>query len=83
VVVLDEIGLAEASSSMPLKVLHPLLEDGNLKIKVKFIAMKARKRENRFQNFIVKFKSVFFNNYENTAFRIRNSKSIDLVHSHY
>ncbi len=29
VVVLDEIGLAEASSSMPLKVLHPLLEDGN------------------------------------------------------
>jgi hypothetical protein len=31
VVVLDEIGLAEASSSMPLKVLHPLLEDGNKK----------------------------------------------------
>lgn len=28
VVVLDEIGLAEASSSMPLKALHPLLEDG-------------------------------------------------------
>lgn len=27
-VVLDEIGLAEGSSSMPLKVLHPLLEDG-------------------------------------------------------
>lgn len=27
-VVLDEIGLAEASSSMPLKILHPLLEDG-------------------------------------------------------
>jgi E3 ubiquitin-protein ligase RNF213 len=28
VVVLDEIGLAEASKSMPLKSLHPLLEDG-------------------------------------------------------
>lgn len=28
VVVLDEIGLAEASPSMPLKTLHPLLEDG-------------------------------------------------------
>lgn len=28
VVVLDEIGLAEASTSMPLKALHPLLEDG-------------------------------------------------------
>ena len=28
VVVLDEIGLAEASTSMPLKTLHPLLEDG-------------------------------------------------------
>ena len=28
VVVLDEIGLAEASASMPLKTLHPLLEDG-------------------------------------------------------
>ena len=28
VVVLDEIGLAEASTSMPLKALHPLLEEG-------------------------------------------------------
>uniref|UniRef100_A0A8C5RBG0 RING-type E3 ubiquitin transferase n=1 Tax=Leptobrachium leishanense TaxID=445787 RepID=A0A8C5RBG0_9ANUR len=28
VVVLDEIGLAEDSSKMPLKTLHPLLEDG-------------------------------------------------------
>jgi hypothetical protein len=28
VIVLDEIGLAEASASMPLKTLHPLLEDG-------------------------------------------------------
>ena len=28
VVVLDEIGLAEASPTMPLKTLHPLLEDG-------------------------------------------------------
>ncbi|CAF0824304.1 unnamed protein product, partial [Brachionus calyciflorus] len=28
VIVLDEIGLAEASTSMPLKTLHPLLEDG-------------------------------------------------------
>ena len=28
VIVLDEIGLAEASPSMPLKTLHPLLEDG-------------------------------------------------------
>ena len=28
VVVLDEIGLAESSASMPLKTLHPLLEDG-------------------------------------------------------
>jgi hypothetical protein len=28
VVVLDEIGLAEASTSMPLKTLHPLLEEG-------------------------------------------------------
>ena len=29
VVVLDEIGLAEDSPKMPLKTLHPLLEDGN------------------------------------------------------
>ena len=28
VVVLDEIGLAEDSPNLPLKVLHPLLEDG-------------------------------------------------------
>ena len=28
VVVLDEIGLAEDSANLPLKVLHPLLEDG-------------------------------------------------------
>jgi hypothetical protein len=30
VVNLDEIGLAEGSESMPLKTLHPLLEDGLL-----------------------------------------------------
>ncbi|CAF0704523.1 unnamed protein product [Brachionus calyciflorus] len=29
IVNLDEVGLAEASESMPLKVLHPLLEDGS------------------------------------------------------
>ena len=28
VVVLDEVGLAEDSDKMPLKTLHPLLEDG-------------------------------------------------------
>ena len=28
VVILDEVGLAEDSASFPLKVLHPLLEDG-------------------------------------------------------
>ena len=28
VVVLDEVGLAEASPKLPLKALHPLLEDG-------------------------------------------------------
>ena len=28
VVVLDEVGLAEDSPSLPLKALHPLLEDG-------------------------------------------------------
>lgn len=28
VVVLDEVGLAEDSPSLPLKTLHPLLEDG-------------------------------------------------------
>ena len=28
VVVLDEVGLAEDSPSLPLKILHPLLEDG-------------------------------------------------------
>ena len=28
VVVLDEVGLAEDSPNLPLKVLHPLLEDG-------------------------------------------------------
>ena len=28
VVVLDEVGLAEASPYLPLKALHPLLEDG-------------------------------------------------------
>ena len=27
--VLDEVGLAEDSPKMPLKTLHPLLEDGN------------------------------------------------------
>jgi hypothetical protein len=27
--ILDEIGLAEASSSNPLKVLHKILEDGS------------------------------------------------------
>ena len=27
-VVLDEVGLAEDSPSLPLKALHPLLEDG-------------------------------------------------------
>ena len=28
VVILDEVGLAEDSPNMPLKALHPLLEDG-------------------------------------------------------
>ena len=28
IVVLDEVGLAEDSPSLPLKTLHPLLEDG-------------------------------------------------------
>ena len=28
VVVLDEVGLAEDSPNLPLKTLHPLLEDG-------------------------------------------------------
>jgi len=28
VVVLDEVGLADDSPSLPLKTLHPLLEDG-------------------------------------------------------
>ena len=28
VVVLDEVGLAEDSPNLPLKALHPLLEDG-------------------------------------------------------
>ena len=31
VVVLDEVGLAEDSPSLPLKTLHPLLEDGTAK----------------------------------------------------
>ena len=31
VVVLDEVGLAEDSPSLPLKTLHPLLEDGTIK----------------------------------------------------
>ena len=46
VVVLDEIGLAEASTSMPLKTLHPLLEEGNsvLLIKKTSIANKIRSR---------------------------------------
>ena len=30
VVVLDEVGLAEDSPNLPLKALHPLLEDGTL-----------------------------------------------------
>ena len=30
VVILDEIGLAEDSPSLPLKTLHPLLEDGSI-----------------------------------------------------
>ena len=29
VVVLDEVGLAEDAPSLPLKALHPLLEDGS------------------------------------------------------
>ena len=46
VVVLDEIGLAEASTSMPLKTLHPLLEEGNsvFLIKKTSIANKIRSR---------------------------------------
>lgn len=30
VVVLDEVGLAEDSPNLPLKALHPLLEDGTV-----------------------------------------------------
>ena len=33
VVVLDEVGLAEDSPSLPLKSLHPLLEDGTTESK--------------------------------------------------
>jgi len=33
VVVLDEVGLAEDSPNLPLKALHPLLEDGTEGIK--------------------------------------------------
>ena len=45
VVVLDEIGLAEDSPNLPLKALHPLLEDGtdgadNQKVKQKFLFLK-------------------------------------------
>ena len=40
VVVLDEVGLAEDSPSLPLKALHPLLEDGtsgaDAKVQVNF-----------------------------------------------
>lgn len=33
VVVLDEVGLAEDSPNLPLKALHPLLEDGTEGVK--------------------------------------------------
>lgn len=35
VVVLDEVGLAADSPNLPLKALHPLLEDGTVGAKVK------------------------------------------------
>ena len=42
VVVLDEVGLAEDSPSLPLKALHPLLEDGtsgaDAKVQVQYVA---------------------------------------------
>ena len=36
-VVLDEVGLAEDSPNLPLKVLHPLLEDGTEGVKKDFM----------------------------------------------
>ena len=36
VVVLDEVGLAEDSPNLPLKALHPLLEDGTEGMKVDY-----------------------------------------------
>ena len=36
VVVLDEVGLAEDSPNLPLKALHPLLEDGTEGVKKDF-----------------------------------------------
>ena len=36
VVVLDEVGLAEDSPHLPLKALHPLLEDGTLHDSVRY-----------------------------------------------
>jgi hypothetical protein len=37
VVVLDEVGLAEDSPNLPLKALHPLLEDGTEGAKGNFV----------------------------------------------
>ena len=42
VVVLDEVGLAEDSPKMPLKALHPLLEDGCVGDKIPEPHMKVR-----------------------------------------
>ena len=43
VVVLDEVGLAEDSPNLPLKILHPLLEDGtegnSYDIEVRYLCM--------------------------------------------
>lgn len=41
VVVLDEVGLAEDSPNLPLKVLHPLLEDGTQRVRTRDVQVTA------------------------------------------
>lgn len=51
VVVLDEVGLAEDSPNLPLKALHPLLEDGTAGADVP-----EEREANQYMDQVVKFK---------------------------
>jgi len=63
VVVLDEVGLAEDSPSLPLKALHPLLEDGTsgADAKVQVVTFVIKKHQLMFNcySFVIKTLNYF------------------------